>query len=86
MKTLRQSRLTRPIAVLMFLMAVTAVSLTVLPEPVSASCGFEYQWTYYDEWGNAVGGAWGYCGGPFGSWGSWTPDRQGYSVECPCWP
>jgi hypothetical protein len=86
MNALRRNRLTRSMAVLVFLLGVLTVSLTAVPEPVSASCGFEYYWAFYDEWGNLVGEAWGYCGGPFGSWGSWTPDRQGYSVECPCWP
>jgi hypothetical protein len=86
MNALRRNRLTRSIAVLVFLLGVLTVSLTALPENVNASCGQEFYWTYYDESGNPVGACWGSCGGPSGCWGSWSPDQQGYSAECPCWP
>lgn len=87
MKVLRQTGFTRS-TVLVLLLGMLAFSLvTLLPENVNA-CGNEYYWTYYSEpeMTNEIGACYNYCGGPGGCWGSTSEYRNGYSVECPCWP
>lgn len=87
MKVLRQTGFTRS-AVLVLLLGALAFSLvTLLPESVNA-CGFESYWTYYaePEMMNPVGACYSYCNGPSGCYGSTSEYRNGYSVECPCWP
>lgn len=87
MKSLRQAGIIRSAAVLAFLLATLGVALGTQPASVNA-CGFEYYWTYYaeEEMLNPVGACFNYCGGPGGCYGSTSEFRNGYSVECPCWP
>lgn len=87
MKVLRQAGFTRSTVLVLLLGALAFSLITLLPENVNA-CGFESYWTYYSEpeMVNEIGACYSYCGGPGGCWGSTSEYRNGYSVECPCWP